>query len=68
MERVTRMEPYTAKMMRLEYCERNFHECARYNVSRLLQIPEMDVPDEIWPSDDAESKEWMDDFGKGYRR
>lgn len=68
MERVTRMEPCTAKMMKLEYCEINFHECARYNVARLLQIPEIDVPDEIWPSDDLESRAWMDDFDKGCRR
>ena len=68
MERVSRMEPCTADILKLTYCEKDFHECARYNVSRLLLIPEMDVPDEIWPSDDAESKEWMDQIGKDFCR
>ncbi len=63
LERVSRMEPYTATMIRLTYCDTDKCGCARYKVSRLLNVAETDVPDELWPSDDMKSLEIPDDDG-----
>lgn len=59
-ERATRLEPCTAKIIRLTYCENDKHGCARYKVSKLLQVAETDIPDELWPSDDMKSLEELD--------
>ncbi len=67
MEKVVRLEPSTAKIIKLTYCEKDKYGCARYKVSKLLHVTEMDVPDELWPSDDLKSLESLDtQVGKDY--
>jgi len=51
LERTNRFEPYTAKMIKLSYCEMNKFECARYKLSKL--VSEKDIPEDLWPNEGA---------------
>ena len=40
--------PFTAKMTKIKYCERNQLGCARYNAYQILDADL--VPDDLWPN------------------
>lgn len=47
-ERANRIEPFTVKMIKMSYCEKNKSECARYRLYNME--PEREVPDDLWPN------------------
>jgi hypothetical protein len=47
--RTNRIEPYTARMIKLSYCEKDKLECARYRLSK--NVPEEEIPDNLWPNE-----------------
>jgi hypothetical protein len=57
-DKTSRIEPVTAKIIRLTYCEKNKYMCAIYKVSQYLHI--MEIPENLWPSEDMKSLEMPD--------
>jgi hypothetical protein len=47
---MSKIVPFTIKLMKIKYCESNKIKCARY---KLLEVFEMDkIPDNLWPGDE----------------
>jgi hypothetical protein len=58
-QRIGRAEPVTAWIVMKSYCEADKYGCARYCLFRIVGADH--VPDYLWPSDETETKEMIED-------
>ena len=62
MQHKTKTDPVTAGVIAQSYCKSDKYRCARFCLFRII-APDR-VPDHIWPSDDAEAMEVIEDSFK----
>jgi hypothetical protein len=55
----TRTDPITAGVLAQSYCKSDKYRCARFCLFRIV-APDQ-VPDHIWPSDEVEAMEVIED-------
>ena len=54
-EYMMRIVPFTVNMVKIKYCEYDKNRCARYRLSKMLQLKE--IPDDLWPGDEMKALE-----------
>jgi hypothetical protein len=54
-EYMIKIVPFTVNMMKIKYCKYDKNRCARYRLSKVLQV--MEIPDDLWPGDDIKALE-----------
>ena len=54
-EYMIKIVPFTVNMVKIRYCEYDKNRCARYKLSKVLQVNE--IPDDLWPGDEMKALE-----------
>ncbi len=58
-QRQMEIDPVTAGVITQSYCKTDKFRCARFCLFRIVSVDR--IPDHIWPSDEAEAMEVIED-------